>query len=356
MRCMDLCTKAEIIIFYVLFALNSPINTLIPSMKHYKIYLFVLILMVSLSSNVSAQYFNGNNTFWKNQRHSFGFGIGAANFLGELGGRDQIGTRFIYDMEWSETKPALQANYRYQVTSRIFAKAQFAFALVGGNDALTNEMFRQNRNLHFRSTIYELSLQMEVDVVQFKNDSRYNLSSAATKNSSSIYVSIGAGVTRFNPKANFQGEWFALRKFGTEGQKQEGGPEQYSLFTVVLPLGVGFRYELNREWTLGIELVHRVTFTDYMDDVSTDYFDNDIIKQTQGELASHFADPSLGYFVDENGREIPLNSTFTGAQRGQPAENDAYFTLSINAYYNIQKSFKRGKGRVTKRRHRRAVF
>ena len=325
-------------------------------MKHYKIYLFVLILMVSLSSNMSAQYFNGNNTYWKNQRHSFAFGIGAANFLGELGGRDQIGTRFIYDMEWSETKPALQANYRYQVGSRVFTKAQFAFALIGGNDALTEEPFRRNRNLHFRSTIFELSLQMEVDIVQLKNNSRYSVSSAGRKHGSSVYLSAGVGATRFNPMANFQGKWYALRDFGTEGQKQESGPREYSLFTVVLPIGVGFRYELSREWTLGIELVHRITFTDYMDDVSTTYFDNAQIKDTQGELASYFADPSLGYYVDDKGREMPLNSTFTGAQRGQPKENDAYFTLSLNAYYNIQKSFKRGKGRLTKRRHRRAVF
>src|SRR5690554_5008430 len=324
-------------------------------MMRYKLYL-ILILIVSLSSNMSAQYFNGNNAFWKNQRHSFGFGIGAANFLGELGGRDQIGSRFIYDMEWSETKPALQANYRYQLGSRIFAKAQFAFALIGGNDALTNEIFRRNRNLHFRSTIYELSLQMEVDVVQFKSSSRYKVSAAGRKHGSAIYLSMGVGGAHFNPKANFQGEWYALRKFGTEGQKQENGPGEYSLFTVVLPFGLGFRYELKREWTLGIELVHRITFTDYMDDVSTVYFDNDIIRETQGELAAHFADPSLGYYVDDRGQEIPLNSTFTGAQRGQPDENDAYFTLSLNAYYKIQKSFKRGKGRVTKRRHRRAVF
>src|SRR5690554_863901 len=323
-------------------------------MMRYKLYL-ILILIVSLSSNMSAQYFNGNNTFWKNQKHSFGFGIGAANFLGELGGRNQIGSRFIYDMEWSQTKPALQANYRYQFGQRLFAKTQFAFALVGGNDALTEEMFRRNRNLHFRSTIYELTLQMEVDVVQFTNTSRYNLSSSNKKNSSSIYVSLGIGASRFNPKANFQGEWYALNKFGTEGQKQEGGPQEYSLFTVVLPIGLGFRYELNKEWTLGVELVHRVTFTDYMDDVSTVYFDNDLIKQTQGELAAHFADPSLGYYVDGN-REIPLNSTFTGAQRGQPDENDAYFTFTVNAYYKIQKGFTKGKGRVIKRRHRRAVF
>lgn len=312
--------------------------------------------MIFLSSSLSAQYFNGGNTFWKTQRHSFGFGVGIANFLGELGGRDQIGTDFIYDLEWSQTRPALQLNYRYQLGSRVFAKTQFAFGLIGGNDALTEEIFRRNRNLHFRSTVYELSLQMEFDVVQFANNSRYNMSSANRGHASAIYLSIGVGGTKFNPKANFNGDWYSLSSMGTEGQKQEGGPTAYSLYTVVIPLGLGYRYELNREWSIGAELVHRITFTDYMDDVSTNYFDNDLILQTQGELPAYFADPSLGYYVDESGRELPLNSTFTGAQRGDPADNDAYFFFTFNAYYKIQGSYRSGKGRVTKRRKRRAVF
>lgn len=322
----------------------------------YKIRMAALLIILLITVDASAQYFNRSGAFWKNRRHSVAFGAGAANFLGELGGRDQIGSRFIYDMEWSETRPSLQINYRYQLAERVYAKSQFAFAMVGGNDALTNEMFRRNRNLHFRSTIFELSAQVEVDIIQFANKSLYSTAAAHRSHGSAIYLSAGLGVTRFNPKANFQGRWYALRDFGTEGQLQEGGPKMYSLFTAIIPIGAGFRYELNREWTIGIELVHRVTFTDYMDDVSGVYFDNDIIRETQGELAAYFADPSLGYYVDENGREIPLNSTFTGAQRGQPNENDSYFTLMVNAYYKIPGSFKRGKGRVTKRRHRRAVF
>ncbi len=339
--------------FFVSFVLQSIAEICQKSMKVSKI---CMILMMFTSSSLSAQYFNGANTFWKKQRHSFGFGIGVANFLGELGGRDQVGTDFIYDLEWSETRPTLQANYRYQLGSRVYAKAQFAFGFIGGNDALTEEIFRRNRNLHFRSTIYELSLQMEFEIIQFANNSRYNMSSASRAHASAIYISLGVGGTRFNPKANFNGDWYALKPLGTEGQQQENGPNEYSLYTVVLPLGIGYRYEINREWTIGAELVHRVTFTDYMDDVSGDYFDNDLITQTQGELAGYFADPSLGYYIDENGGEIPLNSTFTGAQRGDPTDNDAYFLFTINAYYKIQSNFKTGKGRITKRRRRRAVF
>jgi hypothetical protein len=93
-----------------------------------------------------------------------------------------------------------------------------------------------------------------------------------------------------------------------------------------------------------------------MDDVSTVYYDNEIIRQNEGELAAYFADPSLGYYV-ENGVQFPLNSTETGMQRGDPSDNDSYFFAFVNAYYKItERRFKRGRGRITKRRQRRVIF
>jgi len=323
-----------------------------------KLVQYVLIALFFTSySGVNAQYFSGQTSYWKSQRHSFGMGLGASFFLGELGGRDQIGTDFVYDLEFSETRPALQLMYRYQLGSRLYAKAQFAYALIGGNDALTEEIFRRNRNLSFRSSIFEFSIQGEFDVIDFTPKNRYGRVKQNRLEGSALYISAGVGVTRFNPQGNFEGTWYDLRDFGTEGQLQEGGPEEYSLFTVVIPFGIGYRLQINKEWTVGFEIVHRLTFTDYMDDVSTVYFDNEVIANTQGELAAYFADPSLGFYVDDNGALVPLNSTEATYQRGDPDDNDAYFFGMFTAYYKIpQKRFKRGRGRVTKRRRRRVVF
>lgn len=322
-------------------------------MIHRKIILFLLTL---LSTGAFAQYSGSANTFWKNQRHTIGFGVGFVNFLGELGGRNQIGSDFIYDLEWKETKPSLQINYRYQITKRLYAKAQLGFGFVGGNDALTEEIYRRNRNLHFRSTIYELSAFLEFDVLNFTSGSRYSRVNSSQKRGSSLYVTLGVGATRFNPKANFDGKWYSLKDMGTEGQGQVNGPSDYSLFTFVVPFGLGYRYQLNKEWTIGVEIVNRITFTDYMDDVSTVYFDNDIIMQNNGELAAYFADPSLGYYVDDNGVEHPMNSTETGYQRGDPDDNDSYFSVMINATYKLPQKKRRGRGRTVKRRSRRVLF
>jgi hypothetical protein len=317
----------------------------------------LLFFGASVFTDAQAQYFNGQTAYWKNQRHSLGFSLGASFFLGELGGRDQVGSDFVYDLEFSETRPALQFMYRYQLGSRVFAKAQLGFAYIGGNDALTQEIFRRNRNLHFRSSVFEFSIQGEFVVLDFSKRNRYDRTKQKKLNGSALYLTAGVGVARFNPQGNFEGTWYDLRDFGTEGQLQDGGPSLYSRYTVVLPFGIGYRIELDRQWSLGFEIVHRTTFTDYMDDVSTEYFDNQIIADEQGELAAFFADPSLGFYLDENGNSVPLNSTETGFQRGDPEDNDAYFFATFTAYYKLSKKrFKRGRGRVTKRRSRRVVF
>lgn len=286
------------------------------------------------------------------------FGLGAANFLGELGGRDQIGSDFIWDLELSKTRPSLMVNYRYQLGKRFFARAQFSFAYIAGNDALTNEPFRRNRNISFRSPIFELAGMIEFMALDLRSKSRYQLASKSNAlEGLHINALFGIGITRFNPQGNFDGIWYDLRPLRTEGQGLEGGPEPYSLFTAVIPMGFRIGYEINKSWTVGLEIIHRITFTDYMDDVSGVYYDNDIIRQNLGDVAAHFADPSLGLYIDADGNERPLNSTATGLQRGNPDDNDAYMTALLTATYSFsQKRFKSTRGRVTKRRSRRVVF
>ena len=88
--------------------------------------------------------------------------FGAANFLGELGGANQIGTFFVKDMEFSCTRPSAAIAYRYRF-NRLFAlRAGFHYLQVSGNDNLTQEPFRQNRNLSFRSNIFELMANGEL--------------------------------------------------------------------------------------------------------------------------------------------------------------------------------------------------
>ncbi|MEM9052767.1 MAG: hypothetical protein AAGC47_11995, partial [Bacteroidota bacterium] len=176
----------------------------------------LVVLLTCFVTRLDAQYFSGQNSYWKSQRHSFGASLGASFFLGELGGRDQEGSDFIYDLELSKTRPAIQLMYRYQLGSRVYAKAHLGIAFIGGNDVLTDEIYRRNRNLHFRSTVFEFAISGEVVIVDLTPKNKFGRVKSSGLQGSSIYLTAGVGVARFNPQGNFEGTWYDLRDFGTE--------------------------------------------------------------------------------------------------------------------------------------------
>lgn len=320
---------------------------------------FGLLAVILLPLLAGAQY-NRESIYWRNERQSVTFGAGVANFLGELGGRDEVGRDFYYDLEMAATRPALMVNYKYRLTYALQARADLGFAMLSGNDNLTREPFRRNRNIHFRSPVLELALGAEYTVYTFRPKDEYGTDAYMRQNpkGTSLYVFGGVGGIYFNPQGEFRGDWVNLRDLGTEGQLQPGGGGAYSRFTVVVPFGAGVRYIIDKNWSIGLEFNMRKTFTDYLDDTSTEYFDNDLIRQTQGDLAAYFADPSLGVYEDPtDGSVKPLNSTFPGAQRGDPDDLDAYFTTVFTAQYKIEtKRFRKLGGRKVRSRTKRVLF
>ena len=119
----------------------------------FKISLFFL-LVILLPSLSQAQR-------WKRQRYEFSFGVGVSNFLGELGGANQIGTNYFKDLEWSQTRFAAAVGLRYKLSNYFALKGNATYGRVSGNDNLTTETFRHNRNLSFFSDIMELNINFE---------------------------------------------------------------------------------------------------------------------------------------------------------------------------------------------------
>jgi hypothetical protein len=56
---------------------------------------------------------------------------------------------------------------------------------------------------------------------------------------------------------------------------------------------VGFKYTIDRSWGVGLELGLRKTFTDYIDDVSTTYFDFAGYNVPNAPFLDYISDPSL---------------------------------------------------------------
>jgi hypothetical protein len=255
--------------------------------------------------------------------------------LGELGGRDMIGTNGIRDLEMILTRPSVHLGFRYRKNPILSFKLNLIYGMVAGRDSLTKEPFRRNRNLSFRSPIFETSLQAEISVLQLKSTkSRYVLRGVRGKSGIdlNIYVFGGIGGFYFNPKAKLGGKWWALQPLGTEGQGIAASREPYKRIQACFPVGLGFRLPLSdKNWTIGFEYGVRLTTTDYIDDVSTTYFSPTLISQKYGPVAAQLSNRSNPSSPDY----IPLSAA-TGQQRGDPTDKDSYMIGTITLTYRLK--------------------
>ena len=279
---------------------------------------------------VLSHYFSHaqSSSRWKRMRYEVFYGLGATNFLGELGGADREGTNFVRDLEISMTRPAIHLGLRYRITEKVSTKAMLSYGILRGDDKLTNETYRRYRNLAFRSPIIEFSNQFEYSIIREKQGHRYNLRRVRGLKGfkTNTYFFVGFGVFFFNPKNKYQGKWYALQPLGTEGQGLVPTRKKYSRFNMCIPYGIGFKYGINRRANIGLEFGVRKSFTDYIDDVSTTYFDNQMIREARGDIAAYLADPSNGTHP---------NWTTAYEQRGDAKDKDSYMFLILNLTYKL---------------------
>ncbi|MBZ0206562.1 MAG: DUF6089 family protein [Flavobacteriales bacterium] len=310
--------------------------------------LLAFLVCFSVPGLLNAQYFR-NSDYWKTHRKEVAVGMGISNFLGELGGRDKIGSPFIWDLEFSQTKPALSLGFRYYVAQLLSLRINGTYGVLAGNDNLTKEPSRQNRNLSFRSDIIEAQLCVEFHPFQEQLGHYHDLRGVKGMASSrmGLYVFAGVGGFRFNPKTKFDGAWVELQPLGTEGQGLPEGPEEYSLTQFCIPMGLGVRRALNKTMTIGLELQYTKTFTDYIDDVSGVYYDRDALEEARGPLAAYLSDPSLGEVAGQ---------TTAGQQRGFSDHNDGYLFLKAQIHFKIYQFRSSNKKYRTRIRRQKIVF
>jgi hypothetical protein len=303
---------------------------------------FLLFVLLSLSGY--GQFFNRTN--WDDHRHIIEFGFGTSNFLGDLGGKDAIGTNDLKDLEKSEFHLGGYLGYKYVLNKKLYLRADLSFARVTGDDKLTAEAFRQNRNLHFRSNIFELAAMVEYEIViNFRKGHIYDIKGVSgwKAGGSSLFLYAGIGAFYFNPKALVEGEWVDLKPLRTEGQGLPGGPKEYNRVSVSLPLGVSISKRMSKTFSLGLDVSYRYTFTDYIDDVSTSYFNPYDISlyndAATADVAAYLSNPALGVSQGGLGNIV----TSPGQQRGDETDDDGYMLITLRGQYLLtEKGFYRG--------------
>ena len=302
-------------------------------------FVFLLGFACLLHENVSAQR-------WKTMRYEAQYGIGAGNFLGDLGGANQIGTHYFKDFEWVETRPAICIGMRYKLTEFFALKSALTFGQMRGDDKLTDYTYRNYRNLSFKSNILEFATQFEASFYREQLGHRYRLRGIKGQKGFELYSYgfLGLGAFYFNPQGQDKnGNWVSLQPLGTEGQGLVPTRQKYNRVQICIPIGIGFKYTINQKWGIGIEYGLRYTFTDYIDDVSTTYFSSDKLRAVYGKTPDGkdaYVSNASGIFsiADKSNKNDPSKMPITaaGQQRGDPRFTDSYMFLMITLNHKIK--------------------
>lgn len=260
---------------------------------------YILLLSILAAKAEAQSYYTSSE---------YGVCVGGSQYFGDL--NERWGFKTI--------SPAYGAYVRKHLNYYIALKGCINYTNVGYDDKYNDAPYSKQRNLNFKSNIFEVTAQAEFNFFKFiTGDYSHRLTP---------YLTGGLGVFYYNPYTEYKGVKYYLREMGTEGQNAGYDNRKYSNFSMCVPIGGGIKFWLRPGINLSIEIADRLTFTDYLDDVSTTYVG-----------ASKFpkisvANPSLA-LQDRSGE---LNSGDqlgrAGKQRGNPSSKDQYlmaiFSLS----------------------------
>lgn len=259
----------------------------------------LLIVVFSLSIAFVFGQKSQKHNAWS--RSELGIMAGGSYYIGDLN-----------QVHFRNTNLAGQLFYRYNIHTRLAYRLNFTYANVDASDAQSSRDVLVNRNLSFQSSIYELATGVEFTYLPFElGNNRYW---------GTAYLIAEVGVSRINPKANYNGSLVELQPLGTEGQGTSASSKNnYSRTQLVVPLGVGCRITLTDNIGLNVEYGIRFMFTDYLDDVGNyRYADPLVIAAESGPIAADLSNRTL-------------DGTRNG-QRGNPTTRDWYtfFGAGIN--------------------------
>jgi hypothetical protein len=260
-----------------------------------------------------------------------GITLGPSNFLGDLGGNAGKGTTFVKDNNIQMTKFTIGAFVSYHPNDYFSFRFSINKGSLEGDDAIIKskgglEEARKNRNSNFRSKFTEATLMAEVYPTAFlEYDPSDNIRKLRP------YVLAGIGAFKFNPQGTdpLTGEWVNLQPLRTEGQGFAEYPtrKEYKLSGMNVPIGIGVKYFMSENVNISFEIVHRKTFTDYIDDISTSYVDPALFYNymplAQAQLAERMANKSLNNVYD------------AGDKRGTATNNDSYYTAQFKLGFRL---------------------
>jgi hypothetical protein len=266
----------------------------------------------------------------RKQYTSIGVNLNAMNYFGDVNPQTNFAS-----FKFGDTRPNLGVSITHRYFPRISGRFGLAAGRVAANDdnqATTGDAyFRNNRNVNFRTNIYEASAVMIVDLIENRNN--------YLKRPDFVpYLFGGVAGFYFNPQGTRNGgqTWTDLQPLRTEGI-------DYSRVSFAIPFGGGVRYRINRNLDASFEIGFRKTFTGYLDDVNNTYVGPTALGITPGQSQASMNDQQyFGYGITKDHR----NGTFdaAGVKRGQ-GKTDWYTVVGFSLNYILNPRIKNPKFR-----------
>jgi hypothetical protein len=225
-----------------------------------------------------------------------GFFGGGSYYIGDINTR----THFLY------SKPAGGIYWRHTNHYRYAFRIGVNYGQIFGDDALSKDANQTERNLSFKSNVYEFSSLAEFNFVDYRIGNEHE--------NFTFFIFAGLAGYYFNPKADIGNGDEPLRAYNTEGQSQS-----YKRVQLSIPYGIGIKFNAGEKLGIGIEWGPRKTYTDYLDDVSGTYPGSVVPTDNKNNFTNRTTNASAS----------------PGSMRGNPTTKDWYFFYGISLNYKL---------------------
>ncbi|MEM9672140.1 MAG: DUF6089 family protein [Cyclobacteriaceae bacterium] len=314
--------------------------------------------------------FSGKRLGFANAKQyiTLGVSLNALNYFGDIAPQSGAVSTDI-----SFTRPGIGITTDVRFGKSLSARLGFMWGQLSSSDYEVadpnnrDDIYRYARNLQFRNNIKDLSLVAVYDI--FPNPYTVSLRQSFTP-----YVLAGISVFHHSPRGLVpsqallypndtltaeqipqSGEWVALRPLQTEGRS-------YGSIAFSVPVGAGVRFRINQLIDIEAEVSYRFLFTDYLDDVSTNYVDKGTLDSDLAKIMSDrsleptdvlsgeprddlFRDgnginPNLATYIGADGVEYVHLAGYgqEGAKRGSPNDNDVFLTTTVRVVFMLGRS------------------
>jgi hypothetical protein len=219
-----------------------------------KRYLAILLLFCFFGGFALSQ------EFYKRKRMEAVAGAGISQFFGDIGGYSQTSNVLGFkDIIFHQTRFNVEGALKYRIINEVSLKLALTFGMF---HAIDEKGSNENRGFEATTTFLEPVLTAEYCFIKSSKENSYLYSKGRRSRFNSIMESLdvyfftGIGGLSYHVKGND-----ALVAYGMV----DGG------FTAVIPVGVGANMLVNPDYSFGLELGGRYSFSDYLDGYTSQY-------------------------------------------------------------------------------------